>query len=73
MRKLKLQLEQLAVESFSIQSYDGRGTIEGFWISQDCATDGLTCNGPVGGSCGGGQKSTCAYTYCIADTCGTVG
>jgi hypothetical protein len=70
MKKLKLNLEQLAVSSFAIETDDGRGgTIHGFWISEECATDGLTCNGPVGGSCAGADKPSCRQTRCVADGC----
>lgn len=70
MKKLKLNLEQLTVSSFSTDAGDGHGgTIQGYWISENCATDGLTCNGPVGGSCGGSPKPSCVQTWCIADGC----
>ncbi|MFL5381848.1 MAG: hypothetical protein ACJ8GN_04975 [Longimicrobiaceae bacterium] len=70
MKKLKLNLDQLTVDTFAIAADDGRGgTVEGFYLSANCATDGLTCNGPVGGSCGGGEGQSCAPTLCKIDGC----
>ena len=54
MKKLKLSLEELSVVSFGTTEVDGeRGTVEGHYVSQRCATFEMTCDpGPEGGSCG---------------------
>jgi hypothetical protein len=54
MKKLKLSLEELSVVAFSTTEADGdRGTVDGHYVSQRCATFEMTCDlGPAGGSCG---------------------
>jgi hypothetical protein len=71
MKKLRLNLEDLRVDSFTTADGDEkRGTVDGYYLSERCATDALTCNGPVGGSCGGGEGASCAPTTCVVDSCG---
>ncbi|HEX5871680.1 MAG TPA: pinensin family lanthipeptide [Longimicrobium sp.] len=66
MRKLKLDLDHLAVESFETNAADGaqRGTVRGF--NPTCENSCLdTCYYTCGGSCAG----TCTEPTCI--TCHT--
>jgi hypothetical protein len=58
MRKLKLELEELSVESFdTAQETEERGTVHGNYVTQFCSgANGFTCFESCGGSC--------------ADTCG---
>jgi hypothetical protein len=86
MRKLKLDLDQLTVDSFDTLSADGagRGTIEAFQTTAPpctleyyptyaptCAATCASCNGTCDNTCG----STCGgYTCggtCNDPTCGT--
>jgi hypothetical protein len=71
MRKLKLQLDDLAVESFgTLEGGSWRGTVQGFYtvIAQGCDPNS------VGNTCGGDstceQHDTCAYETCGFD-CGS--
>jgi hypothetical protein len=63
MRKLKLALEDLAVDSFATATHaHERGTIGGNAVSLYCNTEN-TCEGPT---CGGVAENTCALS---CDTC----
>jgi hypothetical protein len=81
MHKLKLDLDQLTVDSFDTLSADGagRGTIEAFqtnappctivWnptYAPTCADTCATCPVTCYNSCGG----TCDTCYCSGHTCG---
>lgn len=64
MKKLKLEMEELRVESFQTEQSAGEeGTVIGHYLTPHCSGDnGYTCDY----SCGG------QYASCIA-TCGTCG
>ena len=64
MKKLRLELDALRVDSFATaDSEDGRGTVEGY-ISARCTGGTMTCNG--GNTCGDGD--TCnQYTCNLSD------
>lgn len=79
MRKLKLDLETLAVESFHTGSERNRaGTVHGYvtLAAQGCNTD-MSCQGTCGGNtcwdtCGGCPSYYCVdtdYGSCGVDTC----
>lgn len=65
MRKLKLELEELRVESFeTAEAAAERGTVRGHAITDLCSrADGFTCFESCGGTC----VETCADASC--DTC----
>lgn len=64
MRKMKLDIDQLSVESFSIKAgdTDGRGTVHGHAVTRlcsafnSCAPDHDTCAFSCDGSCVNGQQ-----------------
>lgn len=62
MRKMKLDIDQLAVESFSIKEggTDGRGTVHGNAVTRLCSAidtcGGSTCAFSCDGSCINGQQ-----------------
>ncbi len=65
MKKLRLELDNLQVESFATDRGEGdRGTVEGH-ISTRCTGGGMTCD--AGNTCGDnatcGQNATC-YVSC---------
>jgi len=53
MRKLKLELDELSVESFeTAEQTEERGTVHGHYITQFCSrADGYTCFESCGGTC----------------------
>ena len=64
MRKLKLALEDLAVDSFATDApVHEHGTVHGEIISRVCSGGENTCEGPT---CGGTAEDTCALS---CDTC----
>lgn len=69
MNKLKLDLEELAVESFEVaEEKDEEGTVQGNEATPWCNTGNLTCNGAI--SCNG--VYTCAdINTCQFDSCDT--
>jgi hypothetical protein len=83
MRKLKLDLDQLTVDSFDTLSADGagRGTIEAFqsqapciieWnptYAPTCAATCASCGGTCEQTCGGSCYATCNEPTCV--TCQT--
>lgn len=60
MRKMKLDVDQLAVESFSMKNEDtgARGTVHGNQITRFCSFQSGcdTCTFSCDGSCVGGQQ-----------------
>ena len=61
MKKLKLDLEELHVDSFTVSDDDlGTGTVEGY-ISARCTGGGITCDNA--NTCGG-VGDTCEATVC---------
>jgi len=65
MRKLKLGLEELRVDSFDTGAAgEGRGTVHGH-VSQFCTRGPVTCD--VGYTCDGGY--TCAGDTCVVLSC----
>ncbi|HST57585.1 MAG TPA: hypothetical protein VLK84_02785 [Longimicrobium sp.] len=62
MRKMKLDIDQLAVDSFSIKDgdTDGRGTVHGNQITRFCSAINSclpdTCSFSCDGSCVNGQQ-----------------
>lgn len=58
MRKMKLDIDQLAVESFSIKDgdTDGRGTVHGNALTRFYSCNGYTCPFSCDGSCVNGQQ-----------------
>jgi hypothetical protein len=78
MRKLKLTLDDLAVESFvTHEGTEPAGTVHGQWHpSMGCDTVNATCDG--GDTCGGatcdGVNHTCALSCDTCDQyhCGTI-
>lgn len=74
MHKLKLDLDQLAVESFDTNPSDSarRGTVQGF-VPTPAATCFITCPTCYNtcASCGGTCDNSCGGTcYCSGYTCG---
>jgi hypothetical protein len=75
MKKLSLDLDQLAVESFDTSGPErSRGTVRGFDITAStcyeencgCITDGGTCNTDCGqNTC----DNTCNQASCAGDSC----
>ncbi len=56
MKKLRLDLEELAVESFeSERAKEARGTVRGYWEYT------YYCDTP---ECTGGGGASCMYTHC---------
>ncbi len=81
MKKLRLELDELQVESFTIdRGEDERGTVEGH-ISARCSAGDRTCNGgdtcvngnTCGGevSCAGSCPDPCTNenSYCFNNSC----
>jgi hypothetical protein len=69
MRKLKLRMDDLAVDSFSIAAAEGSGTVRGREITQNCGgtdycTLGSSCDGSCYASCG---DPDCGSYYCTGD------
>jgi hypothetical protein len=67
MAKLRLRLDELAVESFAASVQDiGTGTVEGRQTGTYCTVNNITCNQVntcvYGETCGG--WATCEFTYC---------
>ncbi len=76
MKKLKLSLDDLEVESFETtpEITDTKGTVMGYGVNgfedtcpTECTCDTCVCPGTGGNSCGGTCVSTCV------STCGTCG
>jgi hypothetical protein len=69
MKKLKLEIDELRVESFDAGSGDGRGTVAGRnWTADSCDACAPV---PIDDSvnyCGTQPVATCGATYCA--TCG---
>lgn len=77
MRKLSLELDELAVESFETAAVQAlRGTVDGHVVSMQpgqCVTDeDLSCGGscPHAGTCGENSCQESCYASC-AGTCGS--
>jgi len=67
MKKLHLELDDLAVESFETSNADaGYGTVRGY-VSLRCVTN-YTCD-PAANTCG--QNATCGEYYTCYVSCGT--
>ena len=66
MRKLKLDVEQLAVESFAIRDEhtDARGTIRGNAVTERFCSFGSGCN-----TCQLSCNGSCATTYNCQQVC----
>jgi hypothetical protein len=71
MKKLRLNLDALAVETFQTDNADGpTGTVEGY-VSTQCTGGVLTCNGgntcvAGGATCGGAETClTNCYGSCV--------
>ncbi|HET7230512.1 MAG TPA: pinensin family lanthipeptide [Longimicrobium sp.] len=76
MKKLALNIEELAVESFETsRDMERRGTVRGasesteFQIICTCDSDNGTCDASCQGGCGTGYTCSCNGT-CGGDTCG---
>ena len=82
MKKLKLNIEELKVESFNINEKDSQGGIVanhptpytgcletcGISVCNECLTDGGTCNNTCNNTCANTCGNTCANT--CGNTCG---
>jgi len=85
MKKLRMELDDLQVESFATDRGDGdRGTVEGH-VSAQCSAGAFTCNGGntcvEGATCGNNEScyvscnGSCPYpctnevSYCFNNTC----
>ena len=68
MKKIKLELDRLQVESFDTAAAesDSRGTVHGHW-SQMGTCDGRAATCQWGGTCGNGCATgiRCTGTHCI--------
>lgn len=68
MKKLKLQVDDLAVESFVADAREARiGTVEGHDFTLHCGGSDLctvSCNGTCYGSCDGHTCNTIEYNSC---------
>jgi len=72
MRKLRLRIDELSVESFDAgEAESGRGTVKGYWVWTDpracteqgmCTVDGTCANTGCGNSCDGTCFGTCWCT-----------
>jgi hypothetical protein len=74
MKKLKLDIDDLAVESFSVDKAGARlGTVQGQDFTLQCGGTNVctaSCNGTCYGSCGGNGCRTIEYVSCD-HTCAT--
>jgi hypothetical protein len=82
MKKLKLELDDIRVDSFELGKESGRGTVRAncacCGCCPCCCTCCCTCDPSCGDtcydSCGGTCDVSCFYDNCSADTmCGTGG
>ena len=78
MKKLKLNLDALAVETFATDDRrEGRGTVAGQGFTNLCITyrcDGTNlCTGGGGGSCDGTCYATCGDVNCASYEVGNCG
>ena len=66
MKKIRLELDHLRVDSFATAEADeGRGTVHGHW-SQPGTCDGRVATCQYGGTCGPGcETRKCTGTYCM--------